>query len=71
MEDEASVIAWVRLALEQEAGFPSDVAVTAADLACHTMGHVCIYKAAEAIAVAWGTTRLPAAAAWWRGSAPG
>jgi hypothetical protein len=71
VEDEASVIAWVRVALEQDAGFPSEVAVRAADFACHTMGHVCVYKAAEAVAVAWGTTRLPAGAAWWRGAGAG
>jgi hypothetical protein len=67
VDDGSSVIAWVRAALERDAGFPPDVALPAANLGCRTMGHVCIYKAAEVIAVAWGTTRLPAGAAWWRG----
>jgi hypothetical protein len=65
------VIAWVGAALERGAGFPPDLALLAANLGCHTASHVCIYKAAEVIAVAWGTTRLPAGTAWWRGLGAG
>lgn len=67
VDDISSVIAWVRAALERDAGFPPDVALRAANLCCRKTGHLCIYKAAELISVAWGTTRLSAGAAWWKG----
>jgi len=63
----ARVLAWVRAVLEEEAGFPTDVALPAAELASFWQGRFHLDGAATAVTVARATTRLPGGKAWWRG----